>query len=462
MRAIRTPTAPGSSEELQTGNKGARPRASFSDHPAELFSPRHRQAGETREVARNVLFAGIDWASAEHAAAVHDDAGRALASFMVAHSEEGLDKLVGRLRAFGEPGELTVAIERPDGRLVDRLLEAGHPLVAVSPNAIKAWREGEVVSGAKSDPGDAAVIAEYLRLRFHLLKPLRPFSDHTRALRAAVRARGDLVAQRTAAHNQLEATLDAFWPGAKEVFSDVTCKIALAFLQRYPTPASAERLGDKQMAAFCKKHGYTGRRSPAELVERLRRAPVGIAAGAETAARKVAVLGYVAVIASLNAAIKDLDKEVATRLGEHPDGEIFTSLPRSGSISAAQMLAEWGDCRQAYAGPEAVAALAGMSPVTKKSGKHKAVHFRWACNKRFRTAVHIFADNSRHGSDWAAGIYAQARARGADHPHAVRILAPAWIRVIYRCWIDGVPYDPAKHRAAVALTTNSDVTSQAA
>ena len=103
-----------------------------------------------------------------------------------------------------------------------------------------------------------------------------------------------------------------------------------------------------------------------------------------------------------------------------------------------------------------------MSPVTKKSGKHKAVHFRWACNKRFRTAVHIFADNSRHGSDWAAGIYAQARARGADHPHAVRILARAWIRVIYRCWIDGVPYDPAKHRAAVALTTNSDVTSQAA
>jgi hypothetical protein len=190
--------------------------------------------------------------------AVNDDAGRALASFMVEHSAEGFDKLVARLRALGEPGELTVAIERPDGRLVDRLLEAGHPVVAVSPNAIKAWREGEVVSGAKSDPGDAAVIAEYLRLRFHLLKPLQPFSDHTLALRAVVRARGDLVAQRTAAHNQLEATLDAFWPGAKEVFSDVTCKIALAFLRRYPTPASAAKLGEKQMAAFCKKHGYSG------------------------------------------------------------------------------------------------------------------------------------------------------------------------------------------------------------
>jgi len=174
------------------------------------------------------------------------------------------------------------------------------------------------------------------------------------------------------------------------------------------------------------------------------------------AARKAALLAYVSVIASLNAAIKDLDKEVATRLGEHPDGAIFSSLPRSGSINAAQMLAEWGDCRQAYDGPESVAALAGMAPVTRRSGKHKAVHFRWACNKRFRNAMHTFADHSRHESEWAADVYARALARGADHPHAVRILARAWIRVIYRCWIDGVAYDPAKHKAAATLSKSSD------
>jgi transposase len=400
-----------------------------------------------------LLFVGIDWASEEHAVSVHDVVGAKVASFSIKHSAEGLDKLVLRLRSMGEPGELPVAIERPDGRLVDRLLEVGHPVVAVAPNAIKVWREAEVVSGAKSDPGDAAVIAEYLRLRFHLLKPLQPFSDQTRALRAAVRARGDLVDQRTTANNQLEATLDAFWPGAKEIFSDVTSQIALAFLQRYPTPASAAKLGEAQMASFCKKHHYTGRRKPAELLERLRRAPAGVTAIAEMDARKASVLAYVNVIRSLNAAIKDLDKEVATRLGEHPDGEIFTSLPRSGSINAAQMLAEWGDCRQAYDGPEAVAALAGMSPVTKQSGKHKSVTFRWACNKRFRDAMCIFADNSRHGSVWAADIYARARARNLDHPHATRILARAWIRVIFRCWSDGVAYDPAEHKAASALTS---------
>jgi Transposase IS116/IS110/IS902 family len=115
------------------------------------------------------------------------------------------------------------------------------------------------------------------------------------------------------------------------------------------------------------------------------------------------------------------------------------------------MLAEWGDCRDAYAGPEAVAALAGIVPVTKRSGKHAAVSFRWACNKRFRNALATFAHNSRQASPWAAKVYADAIARGHDHPHATRVLARAWVRVIWRCWIDQVPYDPVKHGAAQRL-----------
>ena len=138
-------------------------------------------------------------------------------------------------------------------------------------------------------------------------------------------------------------------------------------------------------------------------------------------------------------------------LGEHPDATIFTSLPRSGQINAAQVLAEWGDSRQAYDCPDAIAALAGVTPVTNQSGKYRAVHFRWACNKRFRKAITTFADNSRHASPWAAKVYADAIARGHDHPHAVRVLARAWIRVIYRCWLDGVPYDPARHGNAAQL-----------
>ncbi len=397
------------------------------------------------------FFTGIDWASAEHAVCVLDAAGKITAQFTIRHSAEGIASLVRRLARYGDPADLPVAIERPSGRLADLLPEAGHPVVPVSPNAIKTWREGEVLSGAKSGAGDAAVIAGYLRLRYHRLAPAAPCSDETRALRTVVRSRDDLVEMRVAATNQLSAMLEAHWPGATAIFADVESPISLDFLTRYPTPAAARHLGGKRMTAFLVKHGYCGRKPAAGLLARMRQAPPGTAGDALTEALRDAVLALVAVLRALNGAIKDLDRPVAARLGEHPDGQIFTSLPRPGQINAAQMPAEWGDCRQAYDGPDSVAALAGTTPVTRQSGKHRSVEFRWACNKRFRRAVTTFADNSRHASPWAASVYAAARAAGKDHPHAIRILARAWIRVIWPCWVNGVPYDPARHRAAAAL-----------
>ena len=398
-----------------------------------------------------LFFTGIDWAAEIHAVCVMDAAGTIVAEFTIEHSADGIGTLIRRLARYGDPGDMPVAIERPNGRLVDLLLEAGHPVVPVKPNAIKTWRDGEVLSGAKSDAGDAAVIAEYLRLRRHKLKVAAPYSDETKALRTVVRTRDDLAGMRVAATNQLSALLEAHWPGARAIFADAGSPISLAFLTRYPTPASARHLGEKRIAAFCAKHGYSGRRTAVELLARLHRAPAGTTGEALTEALRDAVLAAVGVLTALNTSVKNLDRSTAAHLGEHPDGKIFTSLPRSGQINAAQVLAEWGDTRQAYEHPDTVAALAGCTPVTKESGKHRAVHFRWACNKRFRKAITTFADNSRHASPWAAGIYNDARASGKDHPHAVRVLARAWIRVIWRCWLDGVPYDPAKHGAAAAL-----------
>jgi transposase len=406
-------------------------------------------------LSKATFFTGIDWAAEIHAVCVMNAAGKIVAQFTIAHSADGIATLIRRLARYGDPASVQVAIERPDGRLVDLLPEAGHPVVPVKPNAIKTWRDGEVLSGAKPDAGDAAVIAEYLRLRQHKLTVAVPCSDETNALRTAARTRGDLVDTRIATASQLTALLDACWPGAAAVFADIESPISLAFITRYPTPESARHLGEKRMAAFCASHGYSGRRSAAELLERLHAAPAGTTGEALTAALRDAVLALVAVLAALGAAVKTLDRSVTARLGEHPDGAIFASLPRSGQINAAQMLAEWGDCRQACAGPDPVAALAGCTPLTKESGQHRAVHFRWACNKRFRQAITLFAGNSRHASPWAANIYSTARASGKDHPHAVRILARAWIRVIYRCWPDGIPYDPATHGAAAALTRES-------
>ncbi len=398
------------------------------------------------------FYVGIDWAAESHAVCVLDAAGKIAAEFTIAHTAAGFVALLARLgRLAGDRTDVPVGIERPDGRLVDALLQAGHPVVPVSPNAIKTWRDGEVLSGAKSDAGDAAVIAEYLRLRAHRLRPATPFSVQTKALRTVVRTRDDIVEMRVAATNQLAALLDAHWPGAKAIFADLESPIALEFLTRYPTAAQATHLGEKRLRAFCVKHGYCGRRTPAELLARLRAAPAGTLDPTLTDAVRDAVLALVTVLQALGVARKNLDRSVIAHLGEHPDEKIFTSLPRSGQINAAQVLAEWGDSRQAYDGPDAIAALAGANPVTTQSGKHRAVHFRWACNKRFRKAITTFADNSRHTSPWAAKVYIDAVARGHDHPHAVRVLARAWIRVIYRCWLDGVPYDPARHGNAAQL-----------
>ncbi|WP_238845613.1 transposase [Nocardia terpenica] len=202
------------------------------------------------------------------------------------------------------------------------------------------------------------------------------------------------------------------------------------------------------MATFCAKHGYSGRRSPQALLDRLRAAPAAATGPALTEALRDAVIAHVTVLTALNTAIKNLDRSIATHLAEHPDGEIFASFPRAGIVNAAQILAEWGDARAAYSAPEAVAALAGLVPVTKASGKHRAVHFRWACNKRLRVALTTFADNSRHQNPWAADVYRRARASGKDHPHAIRILARAWVRVIWRCWQNSTPYDPTRHHGA--------------
>jgi transposase len=396
-------------------------------------------------------FAGIDWASADHAVCVIDEHAKVLHRAMVAHTRQGLAELVGTLRKLAKGTVLPIAIERPSGLLVDTLVEAGFQVVPIHPNAVKASRPRYAAAQGKTDHGDAFMLADLLRTDGHRFKPLRPNSDETRALRALVRTRDDLVAERVGLANQLRALLERFWPGAATIFADVDSAIALAFLRRFPTPQSAEWLGEKRLAAFLARHAYCGRRAASELLARVRAAPTGLTGDAEADASGELVLALVAVLEPLVAQIQRLTAAVEHALESHPDGAIVASFPRAGRINAAQILAELGDDRSRFVSEEHLAAEAGVAPVTRASGKSRAVSFRWACNKRLRQAVVCFADNSRHESAWAAGVYRRARARGCDHPHAARVLARAWLRVLWRCWVDGRPYDPALHHAAMAL-----------
>jgi transposase len=396
------------------------------------------------------FFVGIDWASRTHAVCVIDDTARRCWQGPVAHTAEGLAALLGQLRRFARRGPLRVALERPSGLLVDALTEANFEVVPIHPNALKASRSRYSAAGGKSDPGDAFILADLLRTDGHRFRPLRALADETRALRALVRGRDDLVAQRVALSNQLRALLEGFWPGAGAIFADVDSPIALAFLSRYPTPQSAARLGEKRLAQFLGQHAYCGRRPPAELLARLRTAPASHVRDAEAEASGEIVRALVTVLTPLVAHIQQLSAAIAAALAQHPDGPLMQSLPRSGAVNAAQILAELGDDRARFPSDEQFAAEAGLAPVTHASGNHRAVLFRWACNKRLRRALTTFADNSRHASHWAALVYQRARARGCRHPHAIRILARAWARILWRCWQDGTVYDVTRHRAAQA------------
>jgi len=394
------------------------------------------------------FFVGIDWASQAHAVCVIDETARIHWQGSVAHTAEGLAALLSRLRRLRPRGALRVALERPSGLLVDTLVDAGLEVVPIHPNALKASRPRYSAAGGKTDPGDAFILADLLRPDGHRFRPLRAPSDETRALRALVRGRDDLVAQRVVLANQLRALLDRFWPGAAAIFADVDSPIALAFLTRYPTPHSAARLGEKRLAQFLGQHAYCGRRPVAELRARLRRAPASRVGDAEAEASGKVVRALVAVLSPLVAHIQQLSAAIAAALAQHPDGPLLQSLPRSGAVNAAQILAELGDERARFPTDEQLAAEGGLAPVTHASGKHHAVVFRWACNKRLRQALTTFADNSRHASRWAALVYQRARGRGCRHPHAVRILARAWVRILWRCWQDRTPSDVTRHRAA--------------
>jgi transposase len=388
--------------------------------------------------------AGIDLASAEHRLCVVDGEGRQLEQRRIAHDEEGVCFLCRRLV---ELEVARVAIERPNGLVVDRLLEAGISVVAVHPNQLAAARDRYRSGGGKSDGFDAYVLAELARTDMHRLTLLAADADETKALRALTRAREDLVEQRVALANQLRAHLEAFWPGAAKIFAEVDSPICLAFLERYPSPSDVRGLGEKRLAGFLTRNGYSGRKSAAELLARLRSAPQGRAGELESEARRAIVLALVAALKPLVEQIRLLTSEIRGLLDQHPDGEIFRSLFRDPKsvVTAAEMLAEIGDRRERHPSRDSLEAIAGQSPVAVESGKKKVATFRWACNKTLRDAVSVLADSSRKHNPWARKIYTDAIARGKDHPHAIRILGRAWLRVIWRLWQDRTPYDPKRH-----------------
>lgn len=388
-------------------------------------------------------YAGVDWATRSHAVCVVDERGEAVERFEVEHSEPGLRMLGRRLT---KAGVSRVAIERPDGPVIEALFSVGLEVVVIASRHVKALRTRYGTAGNKDDRADAFVLADVLRTDGHRLRSLQPDAPETVTLRATVRARKDLVQTRTRLAQQLRASLELAFPGALGLFADLDSPIALRFLLRFPSAAKAAWLSPRRMAAWLRSEGYCGRTSADELCRRLETAPVGVI-GPEAEARAAVTLAFVRALLAVRDQIAELESRIREQLELHPDGMIFTSLPRAGQVRAAALLAEIGDVRERFPTPESLACLAGAAPSTRQSGQHRAVTFRFACDKKLRDALIDFAEDSRFANAWAAKVYADAIERHKTHPHAGRILARAWVYVLWRCWQDRVPYDPARHRA---------------
>lgn len=392
---------------------------------------------------------GIDWATDTNELCIIDPTGQILHRSSTTMDAAGIRKLVGQLERHSVA---RVAIERPDGPVVEAVLAAGVEVVVITPRQVKNLRSRYGSAGNKNDRFDAFVLADSLRTDPGRLIALTPERPQTVALRAAVRARTDLVETRVALCNQLRAHLRVVFPGAVGLFRDLDSPISLTFLTRFPTAEKAAWLSVKRLGAWLAANRYSGRTKTATLVDRLTSAPAGHTGDAGDAAGRT-TLAYVAALQALCEQIRVLETDIAQQLAVHPDTHIFTSLPRAGMIRAAKLLVEIGDARGRFPTDASLAALAGACPSTKQSGRYHVVTFRWACDKKLRDALMDFAGDSRHASPWAAAIYDRHIAQGKSHQHTVRILARAWIRVIWRCWQDGVAYDPALHGGAQTHVT---------
>jgi transposase len=363
--------------------------------------------------------------------------------FTVAHDSAGLKRVCRRLL---DAGATEVGIERGEGPLVEVLLRAGLRLYVIPPGQVKNLRSRYGSAGNKDDRFDAYVLADVVRTDARRLRPMVFDCPATTTLRASVRARRDLVAARVALGNQLQAHLQAVFPGAAMLFSGMHKGVTLSFLERFTTQEQADWLSAKRMGTWLKSVSYRGRVTPETLYARLKDAPRGLL-GPHADTHAVTTRALTGVLRSLNAQIQVLSASITEQLAAHPDGALFTSLPRSGTVRAARLLAEIGDARGRFPTPASLACLAGVVPSTRQSGKVKAVVFRWGADKQLRDALCDFAADTRHVNPWAAQLYDRARARGHTHPHAVRVLARAWITIIWRCWQENKPYDPSAHRA---------------
>jgi transposase len=389
------------------------------------------------------VFVGHDWAEAHHDVYVEDGAGGRLAAARLPEGIEGVRRFHELVAGHAEePAEVTIATETDRGLFVGSLVAAGYRVLAVNPMSTSRYRERHSTSGAKSDPGDAKVLAELARLDGHNHRPVAGDSDLVDAVKVLARAHHSLIWSRQRHTNQLRSTLREFYPAALVAFDDLASGDALAVLAIAPTPRRGRVLSRSRIAAALRRGGRQRRvdQRTVEIqgalrCEQLETSPiVADAMGAS-------VTALVAVISELVAQTRQLEQELVDRFEQHPDAKIIRSLPGLGMILGARALSEFGDDPNRYADAKSRKNYAATSPITRASGKQRVVLARYARNRHLADTCHMWAFAAITASPGARAFYDQRRANGDTHNQALRALANRLVGILHGCLRHHTLYD---------------------
>jgi transposase len=391
-----------------------------------------------------MLFVGDDWAEDHHDVELQNEAGRRLARARLPEGVAGMARLHAMIgERLGEDDDTTVVvgIETDRGPWVQALLAAGYQVYPVNPLQVARFRERHGVSGAKSDTGDAHVLADMVRTDRHQLRPAAGDSPQAEAVKVVTRAHKTLIWERTRHALRLRHALREFFPAALVAFDELTSPDTLALLAAAPTPQTAAALSDAEITAVLKATGRRGIAAKGEKIAAALRTEHLGQPTVVTGAYAATVRAQVAILTTLNAEIKTMEEQVEAHFGQHPDAEVYLSQPGLGVVLGARVLAEFGDSKNRYAHARARKNYAGTSPVTRQSGKKKVVLARYVHNDRLVDALGLQAFAALRRSPGARGYYDHLRARGIGHRAALRQLGNRLVGILHGCLKTGTHYD---------------------
>jgi transposase len=395
------------------------------------------------------LFIGNDWAEAHHDIELVDEDGRRLARRRLPEGVDGLAALhalvAEHLEEDAEADQVVIGIETDRGPWVGALVAAGYSVYAVNPLQVARYRERHGTSGAKSDPGDAHVLAELVRLDRAHHRPVAGDSDVAEHVKVLARTHQSMIWSRQRQTNALRSMLREFYPAALAAFGEeLAGRDALAILAVAPSPEAGRRLSQSKIVATLRRAGrQRNLQATAEQIQSALRAPQLPAHPGVIGAYTAAVRSLVAVITELVTQTEVLRAEVEAGFGRHPDAEIYLSQPGLGPVLSARVLAEFGDDPTRYADPKARKNYSGMAPITRASGTRRVVLARYARNRRLADALYMQAFTALTTSPGARAYYDRQRTRGATHHQALRALANRLVGILHGCLLHHTHYDEA-------------------